>query len=63
VNQIIELTAKTASRDLARGPSCLFENTGVHQLGSLVIGDQSDTMALLGELLRGLPEEGGLPCA
>jgi hypothetical protein len=55
------LTAKTASRDLAHGASCLFQNTGVHQLGSLVIGDQGDMMALLGELLRCLPEEGGLP--
>jgi hypothetical protein len=62
-DQVIELTAKTASRDLAYGQPCLSQNPGVHQLGSLVIGDQSNKMALLGDLLCCLPEEGGFPCA
>lgn len=55
-DQIVELTTKTASCDLAHGPSCLLQNASVHQLGSLVIGDQSNSMGLLGEALCCLPE-------
>jgi hypothetical protein len=63
IHKAIEIATETTASHLCHLQICLLQQSAVYEFGSLVVGDESHTLALSHQSLGNVPNQGGLSCS